>query len=289
MPGSKESKGTDPSGDKALDSEIWERYTRSIAPVSKSGARVIQAADPQLQPPSKTESHAKSRNKTHAKVLPTRAEFGALLDGKVKARPVSGQSSTLASTLASTSPSAPTVPQQPAQIGPTKTGPTKTGLAKSGSAKPRFTKQGSMAEASKRKPPPKPISSTPAIDSHLLRRTKRGSGVDARIDLHGMRRDEAYHALLGFLGDCHHRQLKLVLVITGKGTNSRQAEDWWDMPERGVLKRMVPQWLSQPSFSRLVAGHSEAGRADGGSGALYVQIRSPRWTPHASAEPESRT
>jgi DNA-nicking Smr family endonuclease len=121
-----------------------------------------------------------------------------------------------------------------------------------------------------------PVSVPGTIDVHVLRRTKRGGGVDARIDLHGLRRDEAYHALLGFLGDCQHRSLKLVLVITGKGTNSRQAQDWWDMPERGVLKRQVPQWLRQPAFARLVAGFSEAGRGDGGSGALYVQLRGGR-------------
>jgi DNA-nicking Smr family endonuclease len=126
----------------------------------------------------------------------------------------------------------------------------------------------------------KPAAAPSAIDPHLLRRTKRGGGFDARIDLHGMRRDEAYHALLGFLANCHRRQLKLALVITGKGTNSKQAQDWWDMPERGVLKRLVPQWLLQPAFARLVSGYGQAGRADGGEGALYVQIRNPRRTPN---------
>ncbi|MEM8876326.1 MAG: Smr/MutS family protein [Pseudomonadota bacterium] len=125
---------------------------------------------------------------------------------------------------------------------------------------------------------PKSTTSPSSVDPHILRRVRRGGGFDARIDLHGMRRDEAYHALLGFLADCHHRRLKLVLVITGKGSRSKQAQDWWDMPERGVLKRLVPQWLSRPAFSRLVAGYGSAGRADGGEGALYIQIRSPRRT-----------
>jgi DNA-nicking Smr family endonuclease len=226
MSGSKHRKRTKLLRDKALDSDIWAHYTRSITPVSKDRSRSVEVVDPVA--------------------LPTREEFGALLDGKVKARP------------------------KPASHLPPRSGPVTP--VRPASNEP--SRPGTMAEAGKRKAPAKP-----AIDSHLLRRTKRGSGVDARIDLHGMRRDEAYHALLGFLGDCHHRKLKLVLVITGKGTNSRQAEDWWDMPEHGVLKRMVPQWLSQPAFSRLVAGHSQAGRADGGSGALYVQIRNSRRTP----------
>jgi DNA-nicking Smr family endonuclease len=189
---------------------------------------------------------------------PTREDFAALLDGKPLKRPRTGKSEASPALHQATS-----SPPAGHRLHPGAT-------LKSDSA-------------------PKSAGATPSIDPHLLRRTKRGRGVDARIDLHGMRRDEAYHALQRFLDDCHHRNLKLVLVITGKGMNSKQAEDWWDMPERGVLKRMVPQWLSQPAFSRLVAGHSQAGRADGGSGALYVQIRSARRTPAVSARGDNRT
>ena len=150
-------------------------------------------------------------------------------------------------------------------------------------SQPGSARPATMPGEQKAPPAPKrPSKTAPAptsVDPHVLRKVRRGGGVDARIDLHGMRRDEAYHALLGFLADCHRRQLKLVLVITGKGSRSKQAQDWWDMPERGVLKRLVPQWLSRPAFARLVAGHGAAGRADGGEGALYIQIRNPLRTP----------
>jgi DNA-nicking Smr family endonuclease len=43
--------------------------------------------------------------------------------------------------------------------------------------------------------------------------------------------------------------------------------------ERGVLRRQVPQWLSQPEFRALVVGFEEAHIGHGGEGALYLRIR----------------
>jgi DNA-nicking Smr family endonuclease len=96
------------------------------------------------------------------------------------------------------------------------------------------------------------------------------SEIDARLDLHGMTQLHAHHALLGFLQRAHHDGLTFVLVITGKGTMSGGEF------ERGVLRRQVPHWLSQPEFRALVIGFEEAHIGHGGSGALYVRIRRRR-------------
>jgi DNA-nicking Smr family endonuclease len=49
------------------------------------------------------------------------------------------------------------------------------------------------------------------------------------------------------------------------------------MDERGVLRRMVPQWLAMPDVRHLVVlGYEEAHTSHGGSGALYVRIRKKR-------------
>ena len=98
----------------------------------------------------------------------------------------------------------------------------------------------------------------------------RGSDdIDARIDLHGMTQVRAHHALLAFLQRAHDNGLTFVLVITGKGKVGAEAE-------RGVLRRQVPQWLSQPEFRTLVVGFEEAHIGHGGAGALYVRIRRSR-------------
>jgi DNA-nicking Smr family endonuclease len=93
--------------------------------------------------------------------------------------------------------------------------------------------------------------------------------IEARLDLHGMTQTRAHRALSGFLQRAHLDGLTFVLVITGKGKMGAESE-------RGVLRRQVPQWLSQPEFRTLVVGFEEAHIGHGGEGALYVRIRRSR-------------
>jgi DNA-nicking Smr family endonuclease len=90
--------------------------------------------------------------------------------------------------------------------------------------------------------------------------------IEARLDLHGMTQTRAHRALSGFLQRAHLDGLTFVLVITGKGKMGAESE-------RGVLRRQVPQWLSQPEFRALVVAFEEAHIGHGGEGALYVRIR----------------
>ncbi len=106
-----------------------------------------------------------------------------------------------------------------------------------------------------------------------LRRGKKS--VDARIDLHGMRQSEAHGALLRFLHRAQGAGHSVVLVITGKGGAPGQGGL---SDERGVLRRMVPHWLSLPDVRALVIGFDEAAAQHGGSGALYVRLRRRRGT-----------
>jgi DNA-nicking Smr family endonuclease len=93
--------------------------------------------------------------------------------------------------------------------------------------------------------------------------------IEARLDLHGMTQARAHRALSGFLHRSHGDGLTFVLVITGKGKVGAESE-------RGVLRRQVPQWLSQPEFRTFVVGFEEAHIGHGGAGALYVRIRRTR-------------
>jgi DNA-nicking Smr family endonuclease len=51
------------------------------------------------------------------------------------------------------------------------------------------------------------------------------------------------------------------------------------MEQRGVLRRLVPHWLSEPSFRLHVVSFTESAWKHGGSGALYVTIRRASRTP----------
>ena len=121
-------------------------------------------------------------------------------------------------------------------------------------------------------PPPKKPVTPPLAPIGRRERSQLSKGrkeIEARLDLHGMTQARAHRALSGFLHRAHGDGLTFVLVITGKGKVGAESE-------RGVLRRQVPQWLSQPEFRTLVVGFEEAHIGHGGTGALYVRIRRSR-------------
>jgi DNA-nicking Smr family endonuclease len=107
-----------------------------------------------------------------------------------------------------------------------------------------------------------------SLDDQTLHKLKKGRlPIEGRVDLHGMRQDEAYSLLLTFLHRAHAGGIRYVLIITGKGSSSGGD---------GILRRAVPAWLSTPAFRHLVSSHDHAARNHGGSGALYVRLRRTR-------------
>ena len=114
------------------------------------------------------------------------------------------------------------------------------------------------------------------FDPRISKKLARGRhAIDARLDLHGLRQQDAYVVLRRFLARCQADGLRHVLVITGKGGNPDEAaaRDFWQSEVRGVLRRLVPQWLAEPSFRLHVVSFTESAMKHGGSGALYVTIR----------------
>ena len=103
------------------------------------------------------------------------------------------------------------------------------------------------------------------------------AGIDARLDLHGMRQDEALAYLRSFLRDAHARGLKTVLVITGKGRKhddpATPSINTLDRYPRGVLRRNVPRWLDEPDMRAIVVSYTSAAQRHGGDGAYYVELR----------------
>ena len=95
---------------------------------------------------------------------------------------------------------------------------------------------------------------------------------EARLDLHGMTLSEAHPELIRFVLNAQESGLRLVLVITGKG--SRAAPDHGPIPQRqGALRHQVPLWLRQVPLGPAVLQVAEAHLRHGGSGAYYVYLR----------------
>jgi DNA-nicking Smr family endonuclease len=127
----------------------------------------------------------------------------------------------------------------------------------------------SAFEAKPARPRPLPLA---PIERRLKRELARGrAAIDGALDLHGMNQAEAHQALRGFLRHTQARGAKLVIVVTGKGGPFGEPAPFGQ--ERGVLRRLAPHWLREPDLRSIVLGFEEAGRAHGGSGALYVRLR----------------
>jgi DNA-nicking Smr family endonuclease len=96
-----------------------------------------------------------------------------------------------------------------------------------------------------------------------LRKLRRGVWpVQDSLDLHGNDRDAARVLLQQFLHQATQLNLRCVLVIHGKGTNSRGGE--------AVLRRLTRHWLTQ--HPRVLA-YCDATPRLGGSGAALVLLK----------------
>ncbi len=109
------------------------------------------------------------------------------------------------------------------------------------------------------------------IDRNTADRFRKGElPLDASIDLHGMNRERAYKALIGFVKAHYDAGSRFVLVITGKGSTSGGVE------KAGVLRELLPQWLDDSRLAPLVLAFDGAKQKHGGSGAFYILLRRNR-------------
>jgi DNA-nicking Smr family endonuclease len=111
------------------------------------------------------------------------------------------------------------------------------------------------------------------IEPNLRKRLQRGTTqIDAVLDLHGMRQAEAHAALSRFVQARVARGDRTILVITGKGLKKLE-RDAATIVEAGVLRSMLPVWLSDPKLAPMIAGWDVAAQPHGGEGAWYVRLR----------------
>ena len=146
--------------------------------------------------------------------------------------------------------------------------PSKSVAAPRARAAPPVSAEAPLGRPSKPSAPP-----LAPIERRLKREIARGrAAIDAVLDLHGLTQAEAHQALRGFLRHSQAQGARLIIIVTGKGAPE---EPGVRPHERGVLRRLTPHWLREPDLRPVVLGFEEAGRAHGGSGALYVRLRRP--------------
>jgi DNA-nicking Smr family endonuclease len=115
------------------------------------------------------------------------------------------------------------------------------------------------------------------VSQEVVRKLRRGAWiVQAQLDLHGMRREEARDALAEFIRESVKRGLRCLRVIHGKGLGSIGKEP--------VLKGKVRAWLVQKEE---VIAFCQARPHDGGAGAVLVLLQ-PGGTPRHHGHPQDQ-
>lgn len=105
------------------------------------------------------------------------------------------------------------------------------------------------------------------LDGRNQMRLRKGQlQIEATLDLHGLSQHQAHDAVKRFITNAYDRGQRCVLIITGKGRLNKPA----------ILKKRVPEWLSEPPLAHIVLQTHISRPKHGGAGALYVYVRRKR-------------
>ena len=107
------------------------------------------------------------------------------------------------------------------------------------------------------------------FDREVGRALSKGKRApEASLDLHGMTLVAAEKAVSRFLAESSGQNLRLVLIVTGKGTRLEGGRVFG-----GRIRAEFPGWLERADNRSVVAGVRAAHPRHGGSGAFYVLLR----------------
>lgn len=102
----------------------------------------------------------------------------------------------------------------------------------------------------------------PGVQHGVYRQLRLGKySIEARLDLHRMRVEQARMSVYQFIRDCLENDIRCALITHGKGEGREKP---------AVLKSYLAHWL--PQIDHVLAFHS-AQKHHGGSGATYILIK----------------
>ena len=108
------------------------------------------------------------------------------------------------------------------------------------------------------------------IERNKLRRIKNGKIIiEGTLDLHGFSLKEAESRLRFFVGDALQEKKRFLLIITGKGSNSKPNIHG----KTQTIKSELKNWLSNSFYSDKVQYISKALDRHGGEGAYYFFLK----------------
>jgi len=103
------------------------------------------------------------------------------------------------------------------------------------------------------------------VPPSIARRLHQGDfSIQAHVDLHGLRVDDAKETFEQFLDWAVTTGRRGVLIVHGRGLSS---------PSEPILKNKVKEWLTRGPWRKWVVAYCSARKCDGGAGATYLLLR----------------
>ncbi len=95
-----------------------------------------------------------------------------------------------------------------------------------------------------------------------------------KLDLHGFSLMEANKAVKGFIEKCFDKNLRKLLIVTGKGSRSKSYNNPYISEKYSVLKHAIPEFIKKDeNLNKKIKKITKAEKKDGGEGALYIFLK----------------
>ena len=96
--------------------------------------------------------------------------------------------------------------------------------------------------------------------------------IDLKIDLHGYTLQESFEKIKGVVENCYQKDLRNILIITGKGLRSNVKENPYLSEDLSLLKYAIPNFIKD-NFSDITNSMEEPDQSLGGSGAFLLRLK----------------
>jgi DNA-nicking Smr family endonuclease len=101
---------------------------------------------------------------------------------------------------------------------------------------------------------------------------KSESYIDFKIDLHGFTLEEAFKKIREIIENCYEKDLRNILVVTGKGLRSKVKENPYLSEDLSLLKYAIPNFIKD-NFFEIISSIEEPDQNLGGSGAFLLRLK----------------
>ena len=118
------------------------------------------------------------------------------------------------------------------------------------------------------------LSSTETIENKDKEKTPYKVQKIKTVDLHGYTLDQANSFIEKLVQDSYKKEIRKLIVITGKGIHSNNEKDPYKSKDLSILKYSVPEYIkkSQELMNKIIE-IKDAEIKDGGTGAFYIILK----------------